>query len=73
MTKAQMEALAQIGRAIVDTVRQSGAQGAPGGHLYAALMASGCTLSQFEQIMGALVEAGLLRKRGQCYFAQVAS
>jgi len=73
MTKTQMEALAQIGRAIVDTVRASGAKGAPGGHLYAALMASGCSLATFEQIMGALVDAGLLAKRGQCYFAQGAS
>ena len=39
----------------------------PGGTLYAALMAQGCTLPQFERITTALVGAGVLQKRGQCY------
>ena len=59
MTSEQRKAIAAIGRAIVETVQATGANGAPG--------------SQFESIMGALVGAGLLRKRGQCYFAQVTS
>lgn len=41
--------------------------GTPGGTLYAALMAQGCTLPQFERVMGALVGAGVLQKRGECY------
>ncbi len=44
-------------------------EGVPGGSLYAALMKKGCTLPQFEQIMGALTETGLVRKHGELYTA----
>jgi hypothetical protein len=43
-------------------------EGAPAGPIYAALMAQGCTLEQFEQLMGVLVETGRLRKQGHLYF-----
>jgi len=49
-------------------VALAGPLGAPGGHLYAALMSAGCTLNQFEQIMSGLVQSGDLAKRGECYF-----
>jgi len=52
---------------VVETVKESGSMGAPGGIMYAALMAQGCTLEQFEQIMGALVNAGRISKSGDCY------
>lgn len=42
--------------------------GAPGGHIYAALMHVGLTLDQFEQVMALLVKVGKVRKSGQCYF-----
>ncbi len=67
MTNQQIAAVRQVGRAIVETVTECGPLGAPGGHIYAALMAQGCTLQQFEGIMGGLVRAGLLDKRGDCY------
>jgi len=67
MTADQIQAVRRIGVAILETVRESGALGAPGGHLYAALMAHGCTLHQFEQIMGGLERAGMVRKSGDCY------
>jgi len=69
MTPEQAQALRQIADAIVQTVQESGSVGAPGGVMYAALMAHGCTLNQFEQIMGVLVRVGKLTKRGDCYFA----
>ncbi len=69
MTHAQATALKQICDAVIDTVKQSGPMGAPGGILYAALMAYGCSLSQFESLMGALVRAGKLTKHGDCYRA----
>ena len=72
MTIEQITALRSIARAIIETVQQSGPLGAPGGHLYAALMAQGCTLNQFEQIMSGLVDAGKLEKRGECYFFKAA-
>ena len=70
MTNEQITALRAIAKAITETVALAGPLGAPGGHLYAALMSAGCTLSQFEQIMSGLVGAGVLTKRGECYFVK---
>ncbi len=67
MTNEQILALRQIAAAIIAAVRAAGPLGAPGGVMYAALMAQGCTLNQFEQIMGGMVRAGKLTKRGDCY------
>lgn len=41
--------------------------GAPGGHLYAAMMGH-MSVHTFESIMSGLVAAGRLRKSGNCYF-----
>lgn len=68
MTTEQIQALRAIASVITDAVRAAGILGAPGGHIYAALMASGCTLNQYQQIMSGLVRAGVLRKSGECYF-----
>lgn len=69
LTITQLKALKAVADAIVDVVRQTqGTFGAPGGHLYAALMVHGITLHQYEQIMAGLVTAGKLRKQGDCYF-----
>lgn len=70
MTPTQTDAVLRICDAIVEAVEASNPSiGAPGGHLYAALMSSGCTLHQFNSIMVVLVRAGRLTKRGECYFA----
>lgn len=45
----------------------AGALGAPAGHLYAAMMTGGCSLSQFQQIMGGLERAGFVAREGECY------
>lgn len=60
--------LAKIATAIVEGVKEAGNQGAPAGHLYAALMLTGMTLEQFEQIMAGLVACKMLRKSGQLYY-----
>jgi hypothetical protein len=67
--EAAMRALHAIADSVVDAVKVAGDHGAPGGVLYAALMRYGCTLEHFEQIMGALVVAKKVVKRGQLYFA----
>ena len=66
MTDQQITALRQIAGAIIETCKES-PLGAPGGHIYAALMTKGCTLNQYEQIMAGLVRAGKLEKLGDCY------
>jgi hypothetical protein len=67
MTPAQSQALKQVCDAVLEAVKAAGPLGAPGGHIYAALMPSGCTLSQYESLMAGLCRAGMLRKSGQCY------
>jgi hypothetical protein len=67
MTPAQIAAVRMIADAIVDAVKAAGAMGAPGGVLYAALMAYGISLSQFESLMSAMVSAGKLTKHGHLY------
>ncbi len=67
MTTQQITALRAIANAVLETVKESGSLGSPGGHLYAALMAHGCTLHQFEQIMSGLERANYVRKSGECY------
>ena len=70
MTKQQAaEAIRAMADAIVEAVKVAGPMGAPGGTLYAAMMAHGLTLSQYQQFMSALVAAGKLTKRGELYFA----
>jgi hypothetical protein len=54
---------------VVDSVREAGPEGAPGGVLYAALMTQGCTYQQFESLVSGLVSVGKLTRRGHCYFA----
>ena len=67
-TPTQVAALRQVTDAICEAVAAAGPTGAPGGVIYAALMAQGCTLEQYEGLMGALVRVGKLRKSGQLYF-----
>ena len=54
---------------IVEAVKETGTNGAPEGPMYAALMAHGCTLDQFNLLVDLAVRAGKLRKRGHLLFA----
>jgi hypothetical protein len=69
MTRQQAQALQRIGGAIIEACDAAQPFGAPGGHLYAALMSQGCTLEQFEQIMAGLQRAGMVEREGECYRA----
>lgn len=68
-TNIQPQNIIKILADIVIEAVQASPQGVPGGHLYAALMSVGLTLEQFERLMGLLVEAGKVAKRGQLYYA----
>ncbi len=63
----QIAALRAIADAIVEAVKATGPMGAPGGVIYAALMASGCTLTQYETIMSAMVRSRILTRHGDLY------
>lgn len=69
LSPEQRAALAAIVAAVIDAVKVAGPLGAPAGVLYAALMSHGCTLSQFQSLMSALVRAGKVRQEGHLYFA----
>lgn len=66
--KKEEYVVAAIATAILETVKEAGPMGAPGGVLYLALMSVGISLSLFETIMSVLVKTGKVTKRGQCYF-----
>ena len=70
MTDKQRQAIMMLLSAIVDSVKMAGDHGAPGGVLYAALMAHGITLDQFESLMSALVSAGKMTRKGHLYFSK---
>jgi hypothetical protein len=58
--------LRRIADAVIAVIHET-PDGAPGGHLYAALMQH-MTIDQFETLMNVLVEAGRITKRGNCYY-----
>lgn len=69
MNDTLLRLLLIISDGIVAACQSAGPLGAPAGVLFAALSCYGCRLDQFEQVMGALVDAGKVRKVGGCYVA----
>lgn len=67
MTPTEARAVASVARAIVDTIREVGR--IPSGHLYAALAEHGCTLAVYESIVGAMIDAGAVRREGDVLIA----
>ena len=67
MNRAQSKSLNVAAAGILQAVEVAGSIGAPGGHLYAGLMSSGYSLTEYESIMAALETNGLVRKAGQCF------
>ena len=58
-----------IASMVVETIRETGPLGCPSGVLYSGLMGMGCTLAQYEALIGALVNVGRVRKEGHLLFA----
>jgi hypothetical protein len=69
MTQQQSEALRLLAAAIIEAIDAGGSIGTPSGTLYAGLMAQGCTLAQYEQLMNGLERAGMVTREGQVYRA----
>ena len=68
MTNQQRDVLRQVANAVVESVKEGGTMGVPGGYLYAALMAYGFSLENFESLMAGLVSCKMFRKSGDLYF-----
>ena len=69
ITPEQRAALNQVANIICDVVKETGDRGAPGGIIYAALMAQGFSFNQFVSLMGILVRKTRVRQEGDLYFA----
>jgi len=63
-----IQILMTICDAIVDTIKRNPA-GIDEGSIYAVLMTQGCTADQFHNIIGALTDAGKIRKENGLLFA----
>lgn len=69
MEQLKRQAAQQIVKAVYDTIKETGEDGAPGGVLYAALMNIGVDYDGYNLIMGTMVEQGLVMKQGELYYA----
>ena len=67
MTSQQIQALRAIAKAILATITEC--KEAPAGVLYAGLMAQGCSLDQFQSIMGTLERNGFVSLECDVYRA----
>ena len=67
-TQDQIQAMRKILDAVIDAIKAT-PEGTPEGSLYALLMTQGCSLNQFQAIIGALCKAGKIRKEGHLLFA----
>ncbi len=70
MDARKLKVLGALVDAIVDTIKEAGPMGAPGGVLYAALMTRGFSLEEFEILMRVVVATKRVYKEGQLYFAK---
>jgi len=69
-TKTEIASAVNTARAVFATVAECGPTGAPAGIIYAALMAQGVTLSQYEGLERLLIRTGLVSKRGNVLYAK---
>lgn len=60
MTPDQIKVAQTVGLALLDTIAEQGSLGAPSGPMYAALMHKGCTLTQYNSIIGGLLRNQLV-------------
>lgn len=68
MNSQVMQLLQKIGLAILEAIEEGDVAGAPAGILYAAMVAHGATLSQFQSFMSTLVQRSFVTlDRFDCY------
>ena len=62
-------AIKLVVNAILETIRESGDQGAPSGTLYAAMATQGFPLQRYQEFMDTLESMGYVTHRGNIYYA----
>ena len=60
----QFRAAVMLCEAFLEAIKTAGPNGIPEGTLYAMVMGQGVSLGTFERIVGILIEAGKVSKRG---------
>jgi hypothetical protein len=63
MNAQQKKILLDIIELIREAVREAGPLGLPEGTMYSILMAQGCTINQFENIIALMVRTGAIHKQ----------
>lgn len=61
-TTQQARAAMELMRAVAETIREMGPEGAPSGVVYSALMGFGVSLSTYTTIVSKLVEWGFVKQ-----------
>ena len=67
MTRSKAMSFNVAAAVILGACAVAGPTGAPGGVMYAGLMSSGYTFTEYQSIMAALEHNGLVEKSGECY------
>lgn len=70
-TPQQLAAIRGVARAILDAVRATGNRGTPAGVIQSGLVAAGRSYAQCHSLVGSLIRAGCLERRGDLLFATV--
>ncbi len=68
--KELMVSAMMVLKAVAEAIRD--AKGMPSGTLYAALSSKGCSLDQYEKIIGMMERSGLIRRDGNHYLTWIA-
>lgn len=67
MTPEQIKAVQRVSLVLLETIEAEGDLGAPSGPMFAALQTQGCTMSQYQQLMGQLEHRGFVTRSDHCY------
>ena len=69
MTANEAKAAVAVLKAVVETIREAGPQGAPRSSLFLALQTQGCSIETYQGIENALIAANVARRENDCLIA----
>jgi hypothetical protein len=69
MTTQQISAIREVCNAIVEAVELAGPMGVGSGIVYSALMSTGISLNQYQQLIAGLVRMGKITNDNHCLVA----
>lgn len=69
MNTQQLSAIREVCNAVVESVELAGPMGVGSGIVYSALMSTGISLNQYQQLISILVRSGKLTNNKHCLVA----